>query len=221
MSITIHDLKDLDENTLSMISFSLIGKTNGRIVRHSMAIQNQRGHEVSEDEVSIDHFNNLEAAAEELLANKEFLNNAGVTQVDHQQELARWLGVLEVMASRTADGPSLVETFKGVINNVHNKFTMTDEQAKTAAQASGQSEDTLKAMFNRRRSEQVAQSAEAVTRALHVVENTEAEIETPEGFEEVYLASIQSGKKAALKTASSVEDFIASATMLKAVEDLA
>lgn len=221
----MYNIDSITGNTdvAALISFSLGGKLNGRIVKHAMALANEelRATRTERGEGGVEAVNEALAGLEARAANSKFLQSTGLSdqRVDHKQQLAYCLAALEALMD--IDGvrtPSLMETFQGVITRDQQKMAARSDAITAAARLDA---NELSKRRERRNSVRTENTIQAVHLALDFVESTEPDHHgEPANFHTMVDEAVQSARKSVVGNPYASEDqMLSDLTILNAFED--
>lgn len=222
MSYTIDSITN-NTDVAALISFSLGGKLNGRIVKHAMALVNEelRATRTDKGEDGVEAINEALAGLEARKANSKFLKSTGLDdqRIDHRAELAHCLAALEALMD--IDGvrtPSLMETFQGVIVRDQRKMAARSDAIAAAARLDA---NELSKRRERRNSVRMDNTIQAVHLALDFVESVEPDHHgEPVNFHTMVDEAVQSARKSVVGNPyASEEQMLSDLTILNAFED--
>lgn len=219
MMQTIEDIRDMDRNTLNLIGFPLAAKLNGKIVSLSMREAFNQMRQAQSN--GIDGYNDLMAELQAIEGTTQFFDDAGIAPSESTEEqLAKYLGARKLLAEAGVRVSPISENFGYIMTRAGQKGSVADDDVKKLAEQSGMSEAVVVETFKAKGEKELADTKERILKAMEIISKIEPnEADTPADWKELVLASVQSGRKSAIKIANDTTDAFANLMLLKALED--
>lgn len=221
---TTDTIRDMSTPEFDLIAFSLSGKVAGRISSLAMSLagtQIRRSSHIDEsDQPAIDEFNDLMAQLDQIEAQNTFFDQAGIgAPVDKEQQLRAWLGVRHVMVERGFVPSPLAENFKWMIEQTIKRNNPTEEELVKLTEVSDIALDQMREIYKAKSKRAIDETIEVSTHAMRLVNDYEPdEMCTPDGFDDIVNAAIESSQNSAVVRGNNVTESIANLALLKAMQ---
>lgn len=222
-------IEEMADEIKDLISYSLMAKVNGRIVRHSMRAAAAELKLPNDLESLNDALAELDAAAQ----TAAWFDEAGI---DHNETtdldlLDHWLRTSVWLEARGFKALPLLESFKFIMKSSAEKRVASPLEVEQMARLSGMTAEQIMKANKVATDREVQRTKNTVLKALELVGRTDRNdlkhladedsyFELPEDFNELLLGAIASGKKQAIKNSRSTQDALGALFLLKAEEDL-
>ena len=226
---TITQIEEMSDEIKGLIGYSLMAKINGRILRHSMRAATT---DLKKAEAGgIDGINDVLSELDELAQSNEWFANAGLnkevkTDLDI---LTEWLHTRVWLVDNGFQELDLMDSFKYILTQEREKRSTSEDELAQMARLSGMSENVIAKSLQLAADKAMSRTKTTVFKALEIVSGIERPMwsgtgdtgmfRPPEDLKEMVYDAIQSGKKAALRSARSTKEALGALMLLKVEED--
>ncbi len=219
MPYTIDTIRNMPQDQLDLIGFQLSSKVTWKILKP--AFQLARTDTQVAEASGIDGLNDHLAKLAQMEAENEFFETTGLgdSTADPRKEIASWLAVRQILVERGVKVQPFVENFKFLINRAATDMP-TEADMERLAELSGISKDEVEKTYKMKAGRNAGRTIRDCEGAMEVI-NSIAPDDThdPADLDEVVNEAIAASKKSAIIMANSVEDAMANAIFLKAMEE--
>lgn len=223
---TTESIADMAEAEFNLIAFTLSGKVAGRISSLSMSLAGTQRRNANmlanSDQPSIDLFNDSLAELDLIESQNEFMKNAGLeAPIDKEKELHAWLGVRQVIMEKGFRPNPMAENFKWMIEQTATRNKVSDETIQQVVDTSSFTFDDAKKFLETSATSKIKDTVETATHAMRLLNDYEPNTsETPDGFDDIVRAAIESSQKGALIRGRDTNDSLANLMILKAMGEI-
>lgn len=216
---TVHDVLDLDQETVLLLGFPLMSKVSGKAVACAMRMANKQIR--AADTQHIDGFNDMMAEMAQQEASADQFGDMGLdSRPADDILLAQWLGIRDALAGAGVPPTKFSETFQWFIENEVAKHTAKDDDLDALAKHSGMTKAGISAAFKKQSERNVARTMATARVAMDILlASPRNDHDAPEGFEEMVGDSFTAAKKAAIGSSNSVTDALTNVLLLRATEE--
>lgn len=216
---TVHDIIDLDQETLQLLGFPLMSKVSGKAVACAMRIASKQMR--AADTQHIDGFNDMMAdLAQQEASNSQFEDMGLESRASDEELLSQWLGIREMLAGAGVQPTKFAETFQWMVENEVSKFNSNETDLEQLQKLTGISSANIVSAFDKSAKRNVARTMATARLAMDILmDSPRNDHEAPAEFEQMVSDSFESAKKAAISSANSTTDALANVLLLKATEE--